>query len=157
MNETITYQEALAKAAKLCSTSEKCEREIREKLLKWQLCETDVEKIITHLKQENYMDEMRYARLYTQDKHRFTKWGKAKIVFELKNKGISSKAINEAITTIDFENYSEQLKSLLVSKLKSINYKNLYDTKAKLYRFGMSKGFENELVLKTIDEMLNKS
>ena len=98
---------------------------------------------------------MRFARFFAQDKHRFAKWGKSKIIFMLKNRGISSETIHEAVKNINFEDYSEQLKSLLASKFKSIKYKNLYDAKAKLYRFGMSKGFENELVLKTIDEVLN--
>ena len=148
------YQEALSKATRLCSLSEKCEQDIREKLTEWQLSVENTEKIIARLNEENYLNEMRFARFFAQDKHRFAKWGKSKISFALKNKGISSEAIHEAVKNIDFENYSEQLKSLLASKLKSIKYKNRYDAKAKLYRFGMSKGFENELVLKTIDEIL---
>ena len=150
------YQEALSKATRLCSLSEKCEQDIREKLSEWQLSIENTEKIIAYLKEEKYLDEMRFARFFAQDKHRFAKWGKSKIIFMLKNKGVSSEAIEEAVKNIDFEDYSEQLKSLLTSKYKSIKYKNLYDAKAKLYRFGMSKGFESELVLRTIDEILNK-
>jgi release factor glutamine methyltransferase len=154
ISKMINYQEALSKATKLCSLSEKCEQDIREKLVEWQLSIENIEKIIAYLKKEKYLDEMRFARFFAEDKHRFSKWGKSKIIFMLKNKGISSETINEAVKNIDSENYSEQLKSLLTSKLKSIKYKNLYDAKAKLYRFGMSRGFENELVLKTIDEIL---
>ena len=140
---------------RLCSSSEKCEQDIREKLSEWQLSIENIEKIITYLKGEKYLDEMRFAGFFAQDKHRFGKWGKSKIIFGLKNKGISPEVINEAIKNIDFEDYSEQLKSLLTSKFKSIKYKNLYDAKAKLYRFGMSKGFENELVLKVIDNIID--
>jgi len=150
----IDYQEALSKATKLCSLSEKCEQDIRAKLDEWQLSIENIEKIIAYLKEEKYLDEMRFTRFFAQDKHRFAKWGKSKIIFMLKNKGVSSEAIEEAVKNIDFENYSEQLKSLLTSKLQGIKYKNLYDAKAKLYRFGMSKGFENELVLKVIDEII---
>ena len=153
-SKVIDYQEALSRATKLCSLSEKCEQDIREKLREWKLSIENIEKIIIYLKGEKYLDEMRFAESFAQDKHRFGKWGKSKIIFALKNKGISPEVIDEAIKNIDFEDYSEQLKSLLTSKFKSIKYKNLYDAKAKLYRFGMSKGFENELVLKTIDEIL---
>ena len=146
----IDYQEALSKATRLCSLSEKCERDIREKLAEWQLSIENTEKIVAYLKKEKYLDERRFAQSFTHDKHRFAKWGKSKIIFALKNKGISSGIIDEAVKNIDSENYSEQLKSLLTSKLKSIKYKNLYDAKAKLYRFGVSRGFEGELVLKIV-------
>ena len=153
-SKAIDYQEALSRATRLCSLSEKCEQDIREKLSEWKLSIENIEKIITYLKGEKYLDEMRFAGFFAQDKHRFGKWGKSKIIFALKNKGISPEVIDEAIKNIDFEDYSEQLKSLLTSKFKSIKYKNLYDAKAKLYRFGMSKGFENELVLKVIDDIV---
>ena len=150
-----SFRKALSCMTKLCSLSEKCEQDVRKKLTEWKLSIENREKIITFLKEEKYLDEMRFARFFAQDKHRFGKWGKSKIIFALKNKGISPEVIDEAIKNIDFENYSEQLKSLLASKFKSIKYKNLYDAKAKLYRFGMSRGFENELVLKVIDNIID--
>ncbi len=154
MDKIIDYQEALSRTMRLCSLSEKCEQDIRKKLYEWQLSNVDIEKIISFLKAEKYLDEIRFTRFFVQDKHRFAKWGKSKIAFALKNKGISPEVIAEAIKNISSEDYSEQLKSLLASKFKSIKYKNLYDAKAKLYRFGISKGFENDLVLRTIDEIL---
>ncbi len=153
--EQITYEEALSRATRYCSLSEKCEQDVRKKLTAWQLSIENTEKIIAYLKEEKYLNERRFAEFFVQDKHRFAKWGKSKIIFALKNKGISPGAINEAVKSIDSENYSEQLKALLISKFKSIKYKDAYDAKAKLYRFGISKGFENELVLKTI-ELLTK-
>ncbi len=151
----ITYQEALSRTTRYCSLSEKCEQDVRKKLVAWQLSTENIEKIIAYLKEEKYLNEMRFAGFFVQDKHRFAKWGKSKIIFALKNKGISPGVINEAVKNIDSENYSEQLKTLLTSKLKSIKYKDNYDAKAKLYRFGISKGFENELILKTIEEILS--
>jgi len=156
-----SYNEALSKATRFCSLSERCEQEVREKLSGWFFSTKDIEnienieKVIEYLKKEKYLDETRFARFYAQDKHRFAKWGKSKIIFYLKNKGISTEIINEAVENIDSENYSEQLKSLLTSKFKSIKYRDLYDAKAKLYRFGMSRGFEGELVLKVVEGVLS--
>jgi len=144
----------LSRAARSCSLSEKCEQDVRKKLTEWQLPIENMEKVIAYLKEEKYLNEMRFAEFFVRDKHRFGKWGKTKIIFALKSKGISPDMIDEAIKNIDFEDYEEQLKSLLASKFKSIKYKDKYDAKAKLYRFGMSRGFENELVLKTIDAII---
>ncbi len=151
LSKAITYQEAFSRATRFCSLSEKCEQDVRKKLVMWQLSVENIEKIIASLKAEKYLDEMRFAGFFARDKHRFSKWGKTKIIFALKNKGISSGAIDEAIKSIDFEDYSEQLKSLLSSKFKNIKYKDTYDAKTKLYRFGVSRGFESELILRTIE------
>jgi len=154
-SKVITYQKALSRVTRYCSLSEKCEQDVRKKLTEWQLPIENIEKIIAYLKEEKYLSEMRFAKFFAQDKHRFGKWGKNKIIFSLKSKGIPPEMIGEAIQNIDFENYSEQLKSLLATKFKSIKYKDKYDAKAKLYRFGISRGFENELVLRAIEEILS--
>ena len=150
----IPYQEALSRATRYCSLSEKCEQDVRKKLIAWQLSIENIEKIIAYLKTEKYLNEVRFAEFFARDKHRFGKWGKTKIIFALKNKEISPDVINEAIKNIDFNDYSEQLKTLLTAKFKSIKYNDLYDAKAKLYRFGISRGFENELVINAITEIL---
>ena len=42
-------------------------------------------------------------------------------------------------------------------EIKKIKYESLYDAKGKLFRYGCSKGFESELVLKTCDKIINES
>lgn len=152
--KAITYQAALSRITKFCSLAEKCEQDVRKKLTAWQLSTENIDKIIFYLKTEKYLNEMRFAEFFARDKHRFAKWGKTKIVFTLKNKGISSEVIQTVIKNIDFGDYSEQLKTLLSTKFKNIKYKDKYDAKAKLYRFGISRGFESELVLKTIEQVI---
>ena len=71
MKKTITYEEALAKSASLCSLSEKCISDIQKKLLSWGINNEDGEKIIGRLLQERYIDENRFAKFFVKDKHRF--------------------------------------------------------------------------------------
>ncbi|MCK9156776.1 MAG: RecX family transcriptional regulator [Paludibacteraceae bacterium] len=151
MGRNLGYEEALAKAAALCSLSEKCESDIRKKLLSWGLEANDSEKAIQYLIKEKYIDEKRFARFFVQDKHRFSKWGKTKISYSLKEKGISPAVIREALESIKDEDYSDQIDELLKAKLKGLKYKDLFDAKAKLFRFGMSRGFEYEKVMKAIE------
>ncbi|MBP5457318.1 MAG: RecX family transcriptional regulator [Paludibacteraceae bacterium] len=150
MKKTLSYEEALAKSAALCSLSEKCISDIQKKLLSWGINNEESEKIIVRLLQERYIDENRFAKFFVKDKHRFAKWGKGKIIHALKEKGISSENIQEAIEQIEEEDYSEQLETLLKAKLKSIKYKNAYDAKAKLIRFGLGRGFEYDAILDAI-------
>lgn len=153
MKRELTYEEALAKSAAMCSISEKCVSDIQKKMLSWGINEADGAKIIQRLIREKYIDENRFARFFVKDKHRFAKWGKGKIAHALKEKGIAQTDIDEAMEQIEAEEYSEQLDSLLAAKLKSIKYKNVFDAKAKLIRFGMSRGFEYPTIMNALKKI----
>ena len=147
MKINLTYEEALHKAAMLCSSGEKCEYDIREKLLSWKISESDTTKIINYLIQEKYLDEKRFAEFFVKDKFRFNKWGKIKIAYMLKQKRISSAVIQDALNSIDDDEYCSTLQELLQSKLKGLKYKDEYDKRAKLFRFAQSRGFESHLII----------
>ena len=140
------YKEALNKAAALCSSGEKCEYDISEKLLSWDVSDKDAAKIINYLIQEKFLDEKRFAEFFTKDKFRFNKWGKVKIAYMLKQKRISSSVIQEALNSIDDDEYCLTLQELMQSKLKSLKYKDEYDMRAKLFRFAQSRGFEGHFI-----------
>ena len=141
------YKEALHKAAALCSSGEKCEYDIREKLLSWEISDSDTNKIISYLVQEKFLNEKRFAEFFVKDKFRFNKWGKIKIAYMLKQKRISSAIIQEALNGIDDDEYCSTLQELMQSKLKSLKYKDEYDKRAKLLRFAQSRGFESHLIM----------
>jgi regulatory protein len=153
MAKQITAEEAKAKAAGMCSLAEKCVHDISEKLKKWNISEEESGRIISFLLKEKFIDEKRYARFFVQDKHKFAKWGKTKIAFALKNKGIAQSDINEALCQIEDDNYQEQIEALLQNKLKTIKYKDKYDARAKLFRFGASRGFEPNILTKVIEKI----
>lgn len=127
MANTLGYEEALAKAAALCSLSEKCESDIRKKFISWGLESKDCEKAILYLTKENYIDEKRFAKFFVQDKHKFSKWGKTKICYALREKGISPESIQESIAAINDDDYKNQLEDLLTAKMKGLKYKDVYD------------------------------
>lgn len=67
------------KMADLCARSEQCEYEIREKLRKQMLPSSEIEKILSFLIKERFIDNSRYAHSFTNDKVRFSGWGRNKI------------------------------------------------------------------------------
>jgi len=145
-------KEALHKAAALCSQSEKCEWDIREKLRTWEIPDNEADGIIAHLKKENFLDENRFAAFFVKDKFRFNKWGRVKIAYSLKMKHISSPVIQEAMLAIDDEEYRSVLCKMLKIKQKELKYKDEYDCRVKLVRFAQSRGFEYEVIAQVIAE-----
>lgn len=153
MQKQLSPEEALHRTAALCSTGEQCIFDIREKLLRWGIASDDIKQIIEKLIQGKFIDEDRYCKSFVNDKLRFNKWGKIKIIYALRQKGISSQNIDNAINCIDEEKYLETLQEIILSKRKSIKNDTPENVKAKLFRFAASRGFEPEcinLCLKTI-------
>lgn len=151
----ITYQNALSKAAALCSKSEKCTSDIRKKLYNWGLDPEFHEKLITYLINEKYIDEERFARFYVRDKFRFNQWGKVKIRYRLVMKGVPQRLIDKAVyEEIDENEYRYLAKDLAQKKLKSIKAETDFERKGKLMRFLSGKGFEPDLINITVDKLL---
>lgn len=140
------YEHALSKAMALCSKSEKCISEIKQKLYDWNVEPSDKQKIIDHLVSERFIDESRFVNYYVRDKFKFNQWGKVKIGFMLKGKQLPPDLIAEALNNIDEEAYIEQLERMLAEKARKTKFTDAYDRKAKLTRFAQSRGFEYEAI-----------
>jgi len=153
MAESTLYKIALNKAMAQCSKREYCCDDIRNKLISWGVSDNDSEKIIVNLIEENFINEQRFATAYVKDKFNYNKWGKIKITSHLRHKNIPADIVREALNSIDYEIYTKVLKNIMTSHRKSVKAKNQYDLKAKLLRYGLSKGFESSLLY----EILNKT
>lgn len=152
MKQTLSYEQALHKAAALCMRSEKCELDIRNKLLAWGINKNDATKIINYLTTEKFLDNARFCNFFVKDKVRFNKWGKIKIGYALKAKKIDEALIISALSQIDEQETVDNLIALLQSKQKNLKYKDEFEKKGKLIRFALSRGFE----MTTINQALKK-
>lgn len=149
------YNRALQKAMALCSRSEKCVRDIRDKMASWDITDPgSVEMLIADLIEEGFIDERRYAFAYAREKLRFNRWGKRKISLMLGSRGIDREIVSEALEGIDPGEYRETLKSDLLKKRTSVKAVNQYDLKGKLIRFAASRGYETDLIWSVIDEIM---
>jgi len=152
----VSYSSALSKMQFICSRQEKCCSDIRKKLENWHLSYDDQDNIIQSLIDDKFIDEKRYTGFYVRDKYKFNKWGRIKISHHLKQKQIPEYIIMEAFESISDELYEENLKEILSSKLRSTREEDPYKLKAKLFRFAQSRGFESNLILRNIEDLVHK-
>ena len=141
----MTYEQALSKAAALCSSGEHCEKQIREKLEKWEVSEEDADRIIAHLIDEKYIDSARYCRAFVSDKLRYNHWGRFKLRMALRQLDLPDTDIREALEAIDEEEYMEILNKVLDAKARTLRDSDPYIRTGKLLRFITSRGFEADL------------
>lgn len=146
----VSAENALVRLETLCSRSEHCEWELREKLRGWNVAVSDAAAILVSLAKHRFYDDGRFARAYVRDKLVYSHWGRRKIAMGLYAKRIDRELINEALDGIDAEEYAGVLRAFLQGKCRSITGQNAYERRTKLYRAGVSRGFEPELVAKML-------
>jgi regulatory protein len=147
------YKSSLNKAMALCAGRDYCISDISSKLKTWGNEENDIDIIIDKLRKDNFLNEERFATGFAKDKFNFNKWGKIKIVYQLRAKNIPGEIISRALNSIDNDLYKKTLSDLLSSHRRRIKAKNQYDLKAKLLRYGLSKGFESSLLYDLLNEI----
>lgn len=157
MKKPITPDNAFLRLATLCARSEQAEGDLRKKLHDWGLSPSDADNIIAHLKQEQYLDNERYARAYCRDKLRFNGWGKIKISYMLRGKGIEQEYIDSALNEIDEEQYAAILNDVLAAKAKTLRSKEPEQFIASLLRFASSRGFEPSLIFPAIERITSSN
>jgi len=153
MKKEYSLEELLHKAASYCSISEHCVSDVEDKLTAWGITAENKQKIIDRLKEEDFINEKRFCSYFVKDKFRFNKWGKIKISYALKQKGLENEQINSALSTIDDGEYEEMLATILKTKLVGLKYEYEFEKQGKLFRFAQSRGFESNVidrVLRTI-------
>ena len=152
--KTISESKALSRMANLCARREYCVFDIETKLKRYNLDKETIEKIITRLIKEKYIDEVRYTRGFIKDKIRFNRWGKTKIEFALRQKRVPEDIVAEAFLEYTDEELNNSLQDLLQAKWKTIKGDSDYEKRNKLIRFGLSRGFDMNNILKCIKNIL---
>ena len=136
----------LAKAEHYCAYQERSQQEVRDKLYEWGLYPNMIENIITHLIDGNFLNEERFAKVYTSGKLNIKHWGKGKIKQGLKQKRVSDPLIRKALLGIDPDIYMNILRNVIEKRLPQITEKDSFKRHYKLVQYAMSRGFETDLI-----------
>jgi len=153
MTKPIDSGMVLQKIRYFCSYQERCIRDTEEKLKDWAVQKKLIPSIIGQLQKENYINEERFAKVYAGGKFRVNKWGRQKIGFELKLKGIPEGMIQKGLEEIDEEDYRRVLRDLIRKKRKEIKPEKDLNIREKIITFAQGKGYETELILTALKEL----
>ena len=73
--QQIDEKEALQRLTLLCSQSEHCEKEMLEKMRRWEMSDEAQAHVMEVLVTERYIDNVRYCRGFIHDKMEYDRWG----------------------------------------------------------------------------------
>ena len=156
MNPQKTY--SLDEAQKIlenyCAYQERCHKDVTDKLRNMRMIPEVIDTIVVHLIQNNYLNEERFAKAFARGKFRIKKWGKNKIVRELKYRQISDYAIKSALTEIDLDDYYKTLQELTEKRITQVKEKNIYKKKKKVADYLLYRGWEYNLIYEKINELI---
>ena len=153
--KTYTLEEALVKLQKYCSYQDRCHKEVAQKLKEMQMISQASEQIILKLIEGNFLNEERFALAYVRGKFRIKKWGKRRLVSELKQRQISKYIINKAINQISEDDCKATFEALAERKATSILGSSKLKKKKKLADYLLYRGWESHLVYEKVNQLFN--
>lgn len=145
----ITTENAIARLEALCARAEHCSFELSTKLRGWGITGASAEKIINHLIDNRFVDDLRFAQSFVRDRYRFSGHGRRKIILALIAKHIPRNIINTALEEIDDEVYFNNLCHIINRKASSLDM-TIYDNRNKVYRYAIGRGYESNLIVKAL-------
>ncbi|HCE55131.1 MAG TPA: recombinase RecX [Lutibacter sp.] len=152
--KTYTVDEATKLMENFCAYQERCHKEIEQKLHDLQMIPEAKEKIILHLLQHNFLNEERFSKAFARGKFSIKKWGRIKIVNELKFRNISPYNIKTALKEIDDIDYLKTLKKIAEKKWVLIKEPNAFKKRSKMLNYLSSKGYESEIIYEVMNGLI---
>ena len=150
-------EQALQKLKHYCSYQERCHSEVKEKLYSLGLHKAEVEELISVLIEENYLNEERFAIQFAGGKFRMNNWGRQKIIHALQQKKVSTYCIKKGLKEIAEEDYNSTILKLASTKWNLLKGEQYMSRQAKTYAYLLQKGYEAELIGKTIAQLKEKN
>jgi regulatory protein len=152
--KTYTVEEAKRAIERYCVYQERCHKETERKLKEYRMIPEAIQVIIVHLIEHNFLNEERFARSFARGKFRIKKWGKQRIIRELRFRDISQYNIKSAFKEINEEDYLNTFNALAEKKFESITESNKYKKKKKLTDYLLYRGWESSLVFEKANSLI---
>ena len=153
-SKAYSVSEATRKLEAYCAYQERCHKEVIEKLKTYGMIPEAIDHILGHLIQENFLNEERFAQSFARGKFTIKKWGKKRIVNELKQRDISRFNIQSALREIKEAAYLQTLDELAKKRLGQITETNVMKKRKKLADYLLYRGWESSLVYQKIQELV---
>ena len=146
MSNDISQNEAMQIAMKFCGYRERSKKEVEDKLKTKSFNQKIIKICIDRLVELDFLNNIRFSKSFSRGKNNNNRWGKNKIKFHLKNKGLTDDEINIGIESIDEESYLNILKK----NIELYNKKLKEPDRNKLIGHLINKGYEMDLILRHI-------
>lgn len=153
-HKTYTVEEATRRMERYCAYQERCHKEVQRKLYEMRMIPEAIDHIINHLLQHNFLNETRFSQSFARGKFRAKKWGRIRIVRELKLREISQFNIKIALKEIPDSEYYQTFEALAEKRLQQLEFeKDIQKKRKKFADYLFYRGWESELVYAKVNDI----
>ncbi|MGA9640664.1 MAG: regulatory protein RecX [Terriglobales bacterium] len=150
--EAELYEYAIGALARRSRSVAELKRLLRNRVeAETEFGKTLVELIIVRLKDQGYLNDARYAAAYSSYRRDTEKFGRMRVISDLKTKGVHSQVIEKAVASVYDEVKEEELARAYLKRKRLQKPKDQKET-ARIFRNLMRAGFGS----KTIFTILKK-
>lgn len=141
----------LDRARRYCAHSEQCESGMRQKLITWGAPSTVLDAIISRLRADDYINDFRYAAAYCRGKLVGQRWGRQKVLYQLRAKHLPKDAIEAGMAQVDDETYFAIMNDEAAKKLRQLGGGSTPDNRRRLVSFLVSRGYTPSEIARLVD------
>lgn len=150
------FQKYLESAIHFLSYRMRSEKEVRDNLIKKKASPEIIEKVITWLKEQRFVNDREFARLWIESRARSQPKSLRIIQMELRQKGVSKDILSEVATHPDTVVGSDLDRAKKLVEKKIGKYKDLpkHELYQKLGAVLARRGFSWDIIKRSIDDVI---
>jgi regulatory protein len=150
----LSKEEALDKLRYYCGYQERSRNQVSKKIALLYIGEDLHPYLFEKLEEEGFISEDRFKETFVRGKSRIKGWGPKKIALHL-NHQMGEKVPIELVNELgDWKKAEEKLKRDMEKKHKTLKNASSKEVYEKLMRFGLSRGFDFEVVTRIFKEVM---
>jgi regulatory protein len=158
--ESTLYDYAVGALARKMRTVAELKRLLRNKAITTENSNVMIEAVIRKLKDQKYLNDSQYAAVYSHNRKENEKFGKRRVITDLKTKGVHGDVIEAAVASAYDDSNEEQLARQFVER-KRLKKPVTQKHAARIFRMLLRAGFSSGTIYKVLkkwnveDELLN--
>jgi regulatory protein len=145
-NEAELYDYAVGALARRMRSVAELKRLLRRRVEADELGLTLVELVIAKLKEQRYLNDAQYASTYSSLRRENQKFGRRRVVTELKSRGVHSEVIDKAVAGA-YENVNEEALAREYLRRKRIHKPEDQKQAARVFRSLLRAGFGTRTII----------
>ena len=151
-----TTDEAKKILQNYCAYQERCHKEVHQKLVQLKMIQEARDLILSQLIKEDYLNETRFSKVFVRSKFNQKKWGKRRLINELKIRSISSYNIDLALKEISDEDYLKTFNEISENRFVQLRDEtNLIKKKRKFIDYLNYRGWEINMIYEKKNELFS--
>jgi regulatory protein len=149
------FEQYYLKAVHFLKFRQRSVKEIRDHLKKKNASDDIIDRVVTTLEEQKFLNDREFARAWIENRARFRPKGRRIVELELRQKGIPKEVIDEVMAdepSEDVPDETEQLQRLVEQRLPKYQHLEKYELYQKLGAFLARRGYTWEQIKRAIDK-----